>query len=217
MGNGELGARDVEVAAKAGRRRFTAEYKLKVLREAEKCTEAGEIGALLRREGLYWSALSTWRRQRERGEVYVSDARSINGLPNADGRANAKAQKRRWRGLKAGRTSGPSPPSGLQAVSRQVFEKLHVLSQPLVDQLTNVLAFPAGNTLQFAPQLRLQINGQPQFCTFAIELSSNGFRKIVFSSHMSLPLILLLLVRCCFSDRYQPYSCAGFRYFLIRV
>lgn len=64
-----MGAREVEVAAKAGRRRFTGEYKLKVLREAEKCTQAGEIGALLRREGLYWSALSTWRRQRERGEL----------------------------------------------------------------------------------------------------------------------------------------------------
>jgi len=60
---------EVEVLAKAARRRFTAEYKLKVLREADHCKGSGEIGALLRREGLYWSSLSNWRKQRERGEL----------------------------------------------------------------------------------------------------------------------------------------------------
>jgi len=56
--------------AKATRRRFTAEYKLKILREAEACTRAGEIGALLRREGLYFSNLRTWRDQLRRvGEL----------------------------------------------------------------------------------------------------------------------------------------------------
>ena len=55
--------------AKAERRRFTAEYKLKVLREADRCKQPGEIGALLRREGLYWSNLTNWRKQRERGEL----------------------------------------------------------------------------------------------------------------------------------------------------
>jgi len=60
---------EVEVLAKASRRRFTAEYKLKILREAEACTESGAIGALLRREGLYSSHLTTWRDQRERGEL----------------------------------------------------------------------------------------------------------------------------------------------------
>ncbi len=59
----------VEVVAKATRRRFSAEYKLKILREAEACTEPGAIGALLRREGLYSSNLTTWRAQRERGEL----------------------------------------------------------------------------------------------------------------------------------------------------
>ena len=57
----------VEVVAKATRRRFTAEYKLKILREAEACTAPGAIGALLRREGLYSSNLTTWREQRQRG------------------------------------------------------------------------------------------------------------------------------------------------------
>ena len=60
---------EVEVLAKATRRRFSAEYKLKILREAETCTEPGAIGALLRREGLYSSNLTTWRAQRERGEL----------------------------------------------------------------------------------------------------------------------------------------------------
>ena len=60
---------DVEVAAKTGRRRFTADYKRKMLRQAEQCKESGQIGALLRREGLYWSNLSKWRKQRESGEL----------------------------------------------------------------------------------------------------------------------------------------------------
>lgn len=57
------------MVAKAERRRFTAEYKLRVLREADRCKQPGEIGGLLRREGLYWSNLMNWRKQRERGEL----------------------------------------------------------------------------------------------------------------------------------------------------
>ncbi len=60
---------EVEVSGKAERRRFTADYKRKVLRQAEQCKESGQIGALLRREGLYWSNLSKWRKQRESGEL----------------------------------------------------------------------------------------------------------------------------------------------------
>jgi len=56
-----------EVPAKPTRRRFTTEYKLRVLREAERQSQPGAIGALLRREGLYSTHLSAWRRQRERG------------------------------------------------------------------------------------------------------------------------------------------------------
>jgi len=58
-----------EVTSKAKRRRFTAEYKRKVLQEADACAESGQIGALLRREGLYSSHLVTWRHARERGEL----------------------------------------------------------------------------------------------------------------------------------------------------
>jgi transposase len=64
-----LVAQEIEVSSKARRRRFTAEYKRKVLAEVDACTKAGEIGALLRREGLYSSSLMSWRRARERGEL----------------------------------------------------------------------------------------------------------------------------------------------------
>ena len=56
---------DPEVAEIAKRRRFTAKYKLRILREVDACKNPGEIGALLRREGLYSSNLTYWRRQRD--------------------------------------------------------------------------------------------------------------------------------------------------------
>jgi transposase len=56
-----------EVPDKAVRRRFTAEYKLRILTLADACSEPGSLGVLLRREGLYASNLNTWRHQRERG------------------------------------------------------------------------------------------------------------------------------------------------------
>lgn len=62
-------AADTEVVAKARRRRFTAEYKRRIVREADRCTTPGAIGALLRREGLYSSHLTTWRAARDRGEL----------------------------------------------------------------------------------------------------------------------------------------------------
>jgi len=61
---------DPEVPAKARRRRFSAQYKKKILEEADACKDKyGSMGALLRREGLYSSHLTTWRRQREKGEL----------------------------------------------------------------------------------------------------------------------------------------------------
>jgi transposase-like protein len=62
-------APDPEVSEKPTRRRYPAEYKLRILKEADACTEPGDVGALLRREGLYSSLLSTWRRQREDGSL----------------------------------------------------------------------------------------------------------------------------------------------------
>jgi transposase-like protein len=58
-----------EVVAKAKRRQHPAEYKLRILREVDECKGSGEVGALLRREGLYSSLVSKWREQRERGSL----------------------------------------------------------------------------------------------------------------------------------------------------
>jgi transposase len=68
--NGAPVAQDVEVVAKAKRRTYTLEYKREIVAKADKCGgRSGEIGALLRREGLYSSLLTTWRAARERGEL----------------------------------------------------------------------------------------------------------------------------------------------------
>ena len=58
---------DAEVPARHARRRFTPTYKLEILRKADACTRPGELGALLRQEGLYSSHVVTWRRQRAHG------------------------------------------------------------------------------------------------------------------------------------------------------
>jgi transposase len=68
-GGSTSGAPSTEVSAKARRRTFTAEYKRRILREADACSKQGELGALLRREGLYSSTLSSWRVARSRGEI----------------------------------------------------------------------------------------------------------------------------------------------------
>ena len=60
---------DPEVLEKPKRRQFTAEYELRILDEAAQCTEPGQIGALLRREGLYSSHLTTWHRQHASGAL----------------------------------------------------------------------------------------------------------------------------------------------------
>lgn len=60
---------DPEVSDKAVRRIYSAQYKLKILGESDRCNEPGGVGALLRREGLYSSLLSYWRKQREVGQL----------------------------------------------------------------------------------------------------------------------------------------------------
>ena len=55
--------------AKGTRRRFSGKYKARILREAEACTARGDLGALLRREGLYSSHLTQWRQQAAKGEL----------------------------------------------------------------------------------------------------------------------------------------------------
>ena len=68
-GAADAGVRDREVVERAKRRKFTAKYKLEILEKADACTEPGEIGELLRREGLYTSHLTYWRKQRRDGAL----------------------------------------------------------------------------------------------------------------------------------------------------
>jgi len=75
---------DPEVAESMQRRRFTAAFKLRVLQEADLCVQPGQIGALLRREGLYSSHLSTWRRQRSQGILSGLDPRKRGRKPHPD-------------------------------------------------------------------------------------------------------------------------------------
>ena len=60
---------DPELVGRPRRRRFSAEYKLRIVREVDACTRSGEVGALLRREGLYSSLLTEWRRARDSGAL----------------------------------------------------------------------------------------------------------------------------------------------------
>jgi len=94
-----LAATETEVSAKAQRRRFTAEYKRKVLQEAEACTKPGEIAALLRREGLYSSHLTAWRRLREAGELSAWRRRSAGRRRGrrTSGTARSRSSSASWR------------------------------------------------------------------------------------------------------------------------
>src|SRR5512142_2089920 len=96
-----VSAPDPEVAAKAERRKFTAEYKLGVLAEADACTKPGQIGALLRREGLYRSHLDKWRKQRRAGTLQALSAQKRGRKPDPQAaeiarlrRENERLQKR---------------------------------------------------------------------------------------------------------------------------
>jgi len=80
------GASTTEVLPKAQRRCYSAEYKRRIVQEAANCREVGEVGALLRREGIYSSQLSTWRQQYEQGV--------LQGLGRSRGRRPAAAASR---------------------------------------------------------------------------------------------------------------------------
>jgi len=97
---------DPELVERPRRRRFSAQYKLEILREADACTRPGEIGALLRREGLYSSLLTEWRRARDSGALQAlerprgrrkADSRDgeITRLRRRAERAEAELQKAR--------------------------------------------------------------------------------------------------------------------------
>ena len=75
------GVPDPELAQTAKRRRFSAKYKLSIVREADACTRPGEIGALLRREGLFSSHLGKWRAQRDAGALGALEPRQRGPRP----------------------------------------------------------------------------------------------------------------------------------------
>jgi transposase len=87
------GVPDPELVERASRRRFSAEYKLRILRETDACSRPGEIGALLRREGLYTSHLTAWRKQRDAGALAGLDRK--RGRKPADRRDAENAALRR--------------------------------------------------------------------------------------------------------------------------
>ena len=89
---------DPEVVAKPKRRQFTAEYRLRILEEADRCTQPGEVGRLLRREGLYSSHLTAWRKARRKGSLRESgreEARRETGRTTRWMRRCARS-RRKW-------------------------------------------------------------------------------------------------------------------------
>ncbi len=77
---------DPEVVAKPTRRQFSAEYRLRILEQADRCTEPGEVGRLLRREGLYSSHLSSWRKARRQGSLRGLTPNKRGAKPKRDPR-----------------------------------------------------------------------------------------------------------------------------------
>src|SRR5262245_38139488 len=85
---------DPEVKAKPERRKFSAEYKRRILEEADACTEPGQIVALLRREGLYPSNLIHWRQQRDEGSLKALSPKKRGPKPDPLANGNAALRRR---------------------------------------------------------------------------------------------------------------------------
>jgi len=97
-GNYESTIADPEVVPTAKRRQFSAAYKDRILAEADACTEPGQIGALLRREGLYSSYLTSWRGEREKGQSLEPQKRGRKGQSHQEQEiARLRAENERLR------------------------------------------------------------------------------------------------------------------------
>lgn len=83
---------DPEVPERAKRRQFSPQYKLRILKEADACAEKGQLGALLRREGLYSSHLTTWRRNRQQGSLESLSAKKRGPKPKTSNKKTREAQ-----------------------------------------------------------------------------------------------------------------------------
>ena len=84
---------DPEVVAKPTRRQFTAAYRLRILEEADGCTEPGEVGRLLRREGLYSSHLTAWRKARRKGSLQGLSSKKRGAKPGERNPLDAKVRE----------------------------------------------------------------------------------------------------------------------------
>jgi transposase len=93
-GSQASGIPNPEVVEKAQRRIYTAEYKLRILQETDTCSE-GQIGAILRREGLYSSHLTTWRRQRQAGQLAALTDNKRGRKPTPENPLSAEVERLR--------------------------------------------------------------------------------------------------------------------------
>ena len=114
---------DSEVPARHARRRFTTAYKLAILRRADACTRYGELGALLRKEGLYSSHVVTWRRQREDG--LTPKKRGRKAMPVDPQLKKLEQENRRL-------TSRLQKAEALLAFQKKVSELLQIPLKPFV-------------------------------------------------------------------------------------
>jgi transposase len=121
--NGGLVPPDAEVTARHARRRFTSAYKREILRHADACTQPGEIGALLRKEGLYSSHLVTWRQQRDAGLTPQKRGRKATAVD-----PQVKKLERENRRL----TSRLQTVEALLAFQKKVSELLQIPLKPFV-------------------------------------------------------------------------------------
>jgi transposase-like protein len=93
--NGQGQIPDPEVEPRGSRRKFSVAYKVRILAQAEQCSEPGEMGALLRREGLYASHLSNWRHQQQAGQLKQSPKRGRKCHPQATELARLEQENER--------------------------------------------------------------------------------------------------------------------------
>lgn len=115
---------ETEVAEKARRRTFTAEYKRRILREADACSKPGELGALLRSEGLYSSHLAVWRRARRSGEMDGLAAKRRGRKPAPVDPRDKKIRELEVQLARANRRAERA--EGLVAVQKKVAELLGI-------------------------------------------------------------------------------------------
>jgi transposase-like protein len=123
---------DPEVSARPKSRRFTAEYKLRVVAEADRCDKPGQIGALLRREGLYSSHLSQWRKQRDAGALGALKAHKRGpavAAPNPLAREVAQLQKDNARLEKKLQKA-----KAINEFQKKIAELLNIPMKPFVDE-----------------------------------------------------------------------------------